>query len=701
MPADSSPKSKPTTRSSLRQSLNLASVGKAFADVMSKDGREASKNAKKTKEASRRSSALSTLPSGPRASMGDVRPPSQVSKRTSTPDSKTLTRRRVSASYQRSSSDEQSSKTAEPTSPQQPPTQARSSTLRPKNLNATSALPKYRPKSAVLEAAKPPSPVRAGTRRRLSTSDDEKKEQNRPVGSVASPAEKNSRPISPLPHRAALKANLTNSRNVSPPSTPPKVKISTPSSLKASSSPARPAKIVKTAASTAIPRPPSSSSSSLSLQHTPKSAGPKTSTPKTSGLKAKLGLSPSGKTAGASVTPSNGPPSPPSRDSPSPLARHSRKNSKMMTPASASAMVGNMSHISEGASEEEDDDDVALLLAPVAAMGAPTPAMPRIQINRKRVMPHTPTRPGLPGRADMSYLSPLPPGSDGKNNSSSSSLRPPQRQTAIEKATRGSLFSFDHLANELSVTLGEDEFGRMLSDVPAPFHSRAASPSLSSQMGGMSIPESPLLSAIDSPGAYGSISQVLLPDVTPSPAMHNILLQQSRFSLSPDAALLESSSSASATMLRLQLAAAEAAAHDRLGQVQAMEEEMQHLRLAHAHEREETQKQVAYMEAQWRAGDERAAYAADLEARLRQAHVSREQAVEDAVARVWEEAKRAHAMQLKAEGLRCEMGASARLAASGWGAVRDACEVELDVVRSDRGVLSLLLAQLDQLAHAL
>lgn len=109
-----------------------------------------------------------SLPVGPRASMGDVRPPSQVSKRTATPDSKLVSRRRVSAAHQRSCPDEQFVKPSDPTTPQAT-IPVRSSTLRPRNVNATSVLPKYWPKSAI-ESAKPPSPVKAGTRCRLSFS---------------------------------------------------------------------------------------------------------------------------------------------------------------------------------------------------------------------------------------------------------------------------------------------------------------------------------------------------------------------------------------------------------------------------------------------------------------------------------------------------------------------------------------------------
>lgn len=347
---------------------------------------------------------------------------------------------------------------------------------------------------------------------------------------------------------------------------------------------------------------------------------------------------------------------------------------------------GNMSHISEGTSEDSDAEDVELLLAPVAAIGAPTPAMPRIQASRKRIIPQTPTRNGLPGRADMSYLSPLPPDSANK---STSSLRP-QRQTPNSQAVRGSILSWEQLANEASVNMGEDEFGRMLSEIPAPFRSGAASPSLSSQM---DVPESPCLSAIDSPGGFGSISQVLLPDVTPSPAMHNNLMQ-SRFNLPSDATVADSSTS---TMLRLQLAAAENTARERLFQIQAMEEEIHDLKQAHTHQMEESQKQMVYMEAQWREKDEQASYSASLEDKLRHLEVSHERALEETVKRCQQNALDSQSRLLKAEGLRCEAIFSARLAASSWSAVRDTCEVELDLIRDDKAVFSLLLMQLEQM----
>lgn len=695
MPADSKtaaatpPKSKPLTRGSIRQSLNLASMSKALADVMSKDKKDGSKQARKSKEmSSRRSSVLSFQPppmpppAAPRASMGDVRPPSQVGKQTGTPESKTITRRRVSASYARSSSDEQQqSRPQDPGTPQSG-VPAKSATTRPKNAIATtsSALPKYRPKSNINDPPppKPPSPVKAGTRRRLSSSEDERRDQNMAI----STSDKSSRPISPLPHRAALK-NL-NSLNVTPPSTPSKTKAILPSSPASRLSPARPTKIVKMTASSGIPRPPSSNSS-LHPQTTPKST--RIATPKTSENRGKFPSSHTRNVSKSGGTPSRMAPSPYSRDSPSPLARQSRQSSKT-TPNSSS----NMSQISEASSESEDSDleNVELLLAPVASMGAPTPAMPRIRVLKKRDNPQTPTRSRLPTREDLSYVSPDPPGS---NKSLRPHLRPPNSE-----APRGSILSWEQLAADASRTMGEDEF-RMLADIPAPFRSGAPSPSLSSQLG---LPDSPGLSVIDSPGGgYGSISQVLLPDVTPSPAVsHNV--QQHKFLLASDASKSVVDSS-TVTLLRLQLAAMESTAKERLVQMQAMEEEIHNIKQSHAHQIEEMQKQLRFMESQSRANDDRTSkmFKASLDERLHQQRIAQEGAFQQTMLKFQENAKVSHHRVLDIERMKMTAVSSANLAASKWGEVVGACEVELDLVRADRAMLGFLLTQVDQMSAPL
>ena len=433
--------------------------------------------------------------------------------------------------------------------------------------------------------------------------------------------------------------------------------------------------MVKTGA-TAIPRPPSASSTSSLNIHTP-------STPKgafsgtRSGRNIKLG----------SPNPS---PESSSRSSPSPLARRVCKNPASV-PSSLENVAGNMSHISEGDGEHSEEDDVELLLAPIAALGAPTPAMPRVHRSRTRTAPQTPTRSGLPTRSNLSYLSPLPPDSDGK----SSSLRPLQRTPGSDRAARGSILSWEQLASEASKTLGEDDLDRMLSDIPAPFRSGAVSPSLSSQMD----PASPCLSAIDSPPGSSSIAQVILnlPDITPSPAVH-YGLQQSRFSLSPDES---SGDSGTVTMLRLQLAAADDKAKQNLSQVLGLEEEMHNLKQSHLHQIEELQRQIAHLEVQARAADDRTSQAASLVGQLHMAQVSHEQAMEEAVLQTRESLTSSFNQVLKAERCKFETSCCLQFAIWGWNTVHETCEMELNVVRDDRVLLTLFLTQLDEMMQVL
>lgn len=355
-----------------------------------------------------------------------------------------------------------------------------------------------------------------------------------------------------------------------------------------------------------------------------------------------------------------------------------------------------MSHISEGDSEDSEADDVELLLAPVAALGAPTPAMPRIQNprNRKRLAPQTPTRANfLPSRANMSYLSPLPPDSE----SSSSSLRPPQQRG--EKQARGSILSWEQLASEASRTLGEDEIETMLSDFPAPFRPGAVSPTPSTSQ--LDVPESPFLSTMSSPGDYGSISQVLLPDVTPSPAVHH----SNRYDMSSEMPVVDA---AIVTLLRLQLAAAENTAKERLYQMQSMEEQIHNLKEARGRDAQELTKQVVYMEEQMRgsleirerAEEERSVYTSGLENELRKAQVFRDQAVEEAIIRSKETAQVALDAALKSQRNSCEVTCLARVAASEWACVRELSDMELEIVRGDRQVLSVLSAELDQMCNS-
>ncbi|KAJ7462816.1 hypothetical protein B0H11DRAFT_2285552 [Mycena galericulata] len=622
---------------------------------------------------------MNAKPAAPRASMGDGNRPSSIaSRRTVTPDSKTITRRRASAAAGKML-DEQPAKPAEATP--QGAAVTRSASLRPRP--GVSALPKYRPKSIVWEPPKPPSPARVGVRRRLSISDDEKEAEAPQRPPAESAEERSLRPISPLPHRAAFKVNLTSIINAgSPPVIPAKARPAPSSSSKAKASPARPTKTVKTAASSnpTAPRPSSSTSSSSSF--TPR-------TPKSPSGKAAAGIRRGDK------APSNQ--SSPLRDSPqrshseSPLARHSKKASHLSAPADTNE-VGNMSHISEGNSEDSETEHVEMLLAPVAAIGAPTPAMPRVMNSRHRARaaaPRTPTRPQLPTRANLSYLSPLPPDSD-----SPPSLRPQLAGTGAS-AGRGSILSWEQLATEASRTLGEDEIASMLSEMPAPFRAGAISPNYH-----LEIPESPCLSALNSPGEYGSISQVLLPDVTPSPAVN---ANASRYSAKgPD---MPGMDAATVTLLRLQLVSAESIAKERLFQMQAMEEEIHNLKQARARDAEELEKQVGHLENELRGSfemrertdDDRTAHIASLENQLQQADVSHAQAICDVVAQTRESTQAEADSTLRLQHAKTSAVWGARVAGTHWAFVRDFAESELDVIKGDREVLAALLTDLDEL----
>ncbi|KAL0950711.1 hypothetical protein HGRIS_007487 [Hohenbuehelia grisea] len=699
MSSDSSPggtrRVKPVTRSSFRQSLNLA--GKALVDVINKDGRD-NKNAKKTKEkTARRSSVIlpeSTRSATPRASLGssDAKPLMPASKRVESPDSKTITRRRMSAATQRLSSEENNPKSPDAATPQAGV--KRSSSLRPRptgTAGAASALPKLRPKSVIAESgAKIPSPPRIGTRRRLSSSDEEKGKQK--DVKQASPAEKAARPISPLPHRAALKANLSNAIRLTP--SPTRAKAATPASTK--TSPSRPIKSAKTSAASAassIPRPPSASSSSSSFT-------PRTPNSVKGGPSARRLITQKAATTKQSTPPRS---AREQSESPSPFAGPSRLSSASNTPTRLRTFdVGNMSHISEVNDEDSfEEGDVEMLLAPVAAIGAPTPAMPRIAVARPRLgrlEPETPTRSGLdnlPNRSKLSYVSPLPADKER------STLRPPTQGSG--KAARGSILSWEQLADEASRTLEEAEIEHMLSDIPAPFRSGAASPTTSNF--GLDIPESPCLGAINSPGGFGSISQVLLPDVTPSPAVH---IYAHKFD-HPPVDLPGAFDASIVTSLRLQLAATENENSELRLQIQTRDDALRNAAMVRQQDAENLGGQVANLEARWlegqqvreRAEEDRLAYIASLEEQLRQASMLKDRAVQEASSAAESAARSAHAASARQQHRRWDAVCSAQKASTHWSSVYDLAQTDLAQIEGDKAVLQMLRGALDRLQRDL
>ncbi|KAF5374744.1 hypothetical protein D9758_000109 [Tetrapyrgos nigripes] len=684
-----------STRSSIRQSLNFASVGKAFAEALNKEGDKAKKSSTKD---SRRLSATA-----PRPSL-DARPSPPPSKRPRTPESKTITARRRSslAPPPRGASLDDPALRATP-----PSSFARPTAIKPRP-GSSSNLPKYRPKSIVIEGQKKvlspsPSSSRASSRKRPSISEDDSDDavlvDRKEAENVQPSGDRSTRPISPLPQRAAFTVNLTNINPSSATPTTPKKAVhpvhpaqSAPTAPK-SSSPTRLVKPAKTANS--VPRPPSSSSTT-----TP-------STPKGSSVKSAKGFFRSAK--GNSTTDSEGSAS--SSQSPSiralpesPLARHVRHRSRTETPKQQDIKMANASRNSQQNSDDEEEEDVEILLAPTTNLAAPTPAMPRIIASRarQRLIPQTPTKPTV----------------SSPNKGSPSSLRANPSPNANAE-TRGSIMSWDQLAQEASRTVPIDELGNMLSDMPAPF----TAPLSPLHTGGsmlLDIPESPSLSALNSPVGYGgSISQVLLPNVTPSPAVPRIGRGYYKGKDNDDDGPPPDVTSGTVTLLRLQLSSVESTAKERLAQLQSLEEELHNVKQARANDVEALSHQVAILEEQLRGSlemkersfEEKNAYARELEQQLEKSRKVQEKAVNDAVQRATKEVRRSAVEEARQEARRqaqaqfqweiarqrkmWDLGCVAGSAQREWKGLQDECEGELERLSGDREMLQVLLAELD------
>jgi hypothetical protein len=248
-----------------------------------------------------------------------------------------------------------------------------------------------------------------------------------------------------------------------------------------------------------------------------------------------------------------------------------------------------------------------------------------------------------------------------------------------------SILSWEHASLNASQQLGHGELDKMLYDVAAPF-SGPTSPTISH----LEIPPSPCLSAIDSPLGFGSISQVLLPEVTPSPAHH--LNTSARFNVSHEA-----TADSAATYLRLQLAAAEELSAERMHRMMAMEEEIHNLKQAHQQQMEEMTAQMAFVEKQ----SQQTAYVAALEEQVRVTQMKGEHAVRQVAMRKDEEARAQKAHALKAQRRKMDAVYSSVLAGTAWVGVRDACQAELETVQEERQVLSVLLAELESMTLSL
>ncbi|EGO04086.1 hypothetical protein SERLA73DRAFT_69871 [Serpula lacrymans var. lacrymans S7.3] len=254
----------------------------------------------------------------------------------------------------------------------------------------------------------------------------------------------------------------------------------------------------------------------------------------------------------------------------SPLAHHSRHGSAALQRSSDDSI---------------EVDEVELLLAPPT----PTPARTGTQSPRKGQGNNLQTPSRLPTRASLSYMSPVHPRS-GKAPYLTTDLGAP--------ANRGSILPWEQFANDSLHILDHGEMENILGDIPAPFTLGAPSPTTTNFVNPLGLGESPSLRAMNTPGGYESISQVFLPNVTPSPAIQT---DSRLFQTSNDS---HSSDSGTVTMLRLQVASAENAAKERLSRMQELEEELRAAQQARFRDVEDLAAQVASLTEQLRCSAE-------------------------------------------------------------------------------------------------
>ncbi|KAG2049028.1 hypothetical protein BDR06DRAFT_734974 [Suillus hirtellus] len=118
-----------------------------------------------------------------------------------------------------------------------------------------------------------------------------------------------------------------------------------------------------------------------------------------------------------------------------------------------------------------------------------------------------------------------------------------------------------------AVHVAQEEVKKMFSEIQATFAPIDSSPNVS--VLALEVPESPCFAALPSPGGYGPISQVLLPDVTPSPAVHHF---NQVFDTSTE--LPAPVDSGTVTLLHLQVASAENTAKECFVRLQELEEQL-------------------------------------------------------------------------------------------------------------------------------
>jgi hypothetical protein len=282
-------------------------------------------------------------------------------------------------------------------------------------------------------------------------------------------------------------------------------------------------------------------------------------------------------------------------------------------------------------------------------------------------------------------------------------VSPPGRPTSDN---RGSM-TLEQLAasGAQSLELGEQH---LLAEISAPFVSRNdSSGPLSPSFAPLNLHEALGLASPGMPGMHmmspsQSLSQILLPEMTPSPAPRRDLYADVDMAPPP---------SAEAVMLRLQVAAAENTARERLANAQALERELDHMKELRERENLELHAQVAKLEEELRnslhvkeqvvqASDDGEVRIAALEAELAATKASRKRDLENATAVAQRDSKAAVAKGLQHERRRMQAATSADAAAARWAMVMNEVDAERALIDANKETLATFLGLLDStLAH--
>ena len=244
--------------------------------------------------------------------------------------------------------------------------------------------------------------------------------------------------------------------------------------------------------------------------------------------------------------------------------------------------------------------------------------------------------------------------------------------------------------------------GGLISEMSAPFSTTpgfiSPTPSTMQLADG---PESPSPPGLPSPGDFVSISQVLLPMVTPSPAVHNINF----FETQPGLPIIEGG--ATVTMLKLQLASAESLARERLEQMQRLEAQVEAMKERRAREERELAEQVSFLEEKLRetlaarsgrtspSMQDHEMCRAAIEEQARKAEEQRLAAVRAAVAESAAKERRERARAVKQVEAQKRVACAARDAMGQWTSVRDVVSDMLEALKCGKGTLAVLKADLD------